>query len=33
MRKDVSYRYLDAVHLHLKFGPILVFSLKPDNFI
>ena len=28
MRKDARYRYLSAVHLHLKFGPLLVFSTK-----
>ena len=27
MRTDARYRYLDAVHLHLKFEPLLVFSL------
>ena len=27
MRRDARYSYLDAVHLYLKFGPLLVFSM------
>ena len=33
MRKDAGYRYLDAVHLHLKFGPHLVFSQWLDLYV
>ena len=31
MREDVRYRYSDAVHLHVQFRPLLVFSLSTQS--